>query len=100
VIPWLTSLLGRIETLIQLIGTVGAVVFVIWFVAKHKTLIALLQALLIAAVFVWGLYNVRFLRQKVEVDAGAVMVRPGWTVLRHLDVPTIPQGALQVRLPR
>jgi hypothetical protein len=96
----LTNIFGRIEDLVRLIGTVAALIFVIYYVAKNRTMVALFQALLIAAVFVWGLYNIEFLRERVEQDANdaAVMIRPGWSPIGHLDVQTI-HGALRLHLP-
>lgn len=90
-VDWIGGFLGRIETLVQILGVVIGLFFIIYIAIKSKgQFIPIITTILTVAVFIWGLFNIDWFTDKLsndstnagrQVDTGrfeGVMVRPGW----------------------
>jgi hypothetical protein len=91
VVDWIQGFLGRIEVLVQVLGVVGGLFFVVYTAIKSKgQFIPIITTMITVAVFIWGLFNIDWFTDKLsndstsngrQVDTGrfsGTMLRPGW----------------------
>jgi hypothetical protein len=107
VVDWIGGFLGRIELLVQVLGVVGGLFFVVYTAVKSKgQFIPIITTIITVAVFIWGLFNIDWFTNKLgndsnnngrQVDTGrfsGTMLRPDWLGRlsdgRVLTLPTSP----------
>jgi L-lactate permease len=62
---WMAGELQRIERVVIIAGFAFAIVYVLYVFFVKKSFIAMIAALLTAGIFVWGINNIGWFRDKV-----------------------------------
>jgi hypothetical protein len=94
-VDWIEGFLGRIEVLLQVLGIVGGIFFIIYTAIKSRgQFVPIITSVITSALFIWALFNVDWFTDNLgedsdnsgrQVDTGRFggtgsAVRPDWLV--------------------
>jgi L-lactate permease len=68
---WLTDELKRVQNVLIIACVAFAIAYVLYTFFAKKSFIAMIAALLTAAIFIWGVNNIGWFRDRVKEETGA-----------------------------